>query len=158
MQVDIVYHIGQWSFYVGAAALASIVVHAIFLLIFHFFMPQAVLDKYFKPPYFRELECKFFTVFPYAPIRTAMFMRTIAFPSSGKARGITEARLLVPNWYRIVSKIMIVVAFTQYTPCRAEHTWNKSCLFEPSYGLNSALAVFNITLTAFTLGANKKMS
>jgi hypothetical protein len=111
MQVDITYLIGQWSFYIGAAALASIVVHAVFLLIFHFFMPQAVLVKYFKPPYFREMECMLFTGIPYAPIRTVMFMRVIAFPSSGKVRGITDAHLLVPNWYRTVSKVMIVIAF-----------------------------------------------
>ena len=110
MQVDIAYLIGQWSFYIGMAALASIIVHMIFLLIFHFLMPQAVLDKYFKPPYFREMECMLFTGIPYAPIRTVMFMRVIAFPNSGKVRGIKEAHLLVPDWYRFVSKVMTVVA------------------------------------------------
>jgi tellurite resistance protein TehA-like permease len=73
-------------------------------------MPKAVLEKYFKPPYFRELECMLFTGIPYAPIRTVMFMRVIGFPSSGKVRGISDAYLLVPNWYRIVSKVMIIVA------------------------------------------------
>ncbi len=112
MQVDIFYMIGQWSFYIGIAALASIVIHMTFLLVFHFFMPKTVLDKYFKPPYFRDMELMLFTGIPYAPIRTVMFMRVIAFPNSGKKRGIKDAHLLVPNWYRIVSKIMIVVAFT----------------------------------------------
>lgn len=73
-------------------------------------MPKAVLDKYFKPPYFRDVERMLFTGIPYAPIRTIMFMRAIAFPGSGKVRGITGAHLLAPNWYRIVSKIMIIVA------------------------------------------------
>jgi uncharacterized membrane protein YwzB len=109
MQI-VIDELGRFAFYVGVASLISIVVHMLLLLIFHFVMPQTVLDKYFKPPYFRDIECLLFTGIPYAPIRTIMFMRLIAYPGSGKARGINDAHLFVPRWYRAVSKIMIIFA------------------------------------------------
>jgi len=74
----------------------------------HLLMPSAVLNKYFKPPHFRDMERLLFTGFPYAPMRTIMFMRAIAYPGSGKVRGITEAHLLVPSWYRSLSKITVI--------------------------------------------------
>ncbi|MCP3669451.1 MAG: hypothetical protein GY814_03240 [Gammaproteobacteria bacterium] len=81
------------------------------ILVMHFLMPREVLKRYFKPPYFREFECLFFSGVPYAPIRTVMFMRTIANPQSGLKRGITRADRLVPTWYRICSKIVIIAIY-----------------------------------------------
>jgi hypothetical protein len=78
------------------------------ILIMHFLMPQAVLDKYFKQPYFKKIERELFSGIPYAPMRTIMLMRAIANPKSGKVRGITEANLLAPKWYRVSSKIVVV--------------------------------------------------
>lgn len=74
----------------------------------HFLMPGAVLEKYFKPPYFKEGECTLFTGFPYAPVRTIMFMAVFAFPGRGKKRGLTEAHLLAPSWFKMSSKIILV--------------------------------------------------
>jgi hypothetical protein len=56
------------------------------------------------------MECQLFKGIPYAPIRTIMFMRAIAYPASGEKRGITEAHLLVQEWYRLVSKVVIWVS------------------------------------------------
>jgi len=78
------------------------------LLVMHFLMPKAVLDKYFKPPYFRILEVEMFTGIPYAPMRTIMLTWILAFPKYGKKRGLCEAYTLAPNWYRIFSKVFVI--------------------------------------------------
>lgn len=78
----------------------------------HFLMPKDVLEKYFRPPYFRSFECALFSGLPYAPMRTIMFMRVIAYPSSGARRGLTEVHLLVPQWYRVASKAVVIFIFT----------------------------------------------
>ena len=78
------------------------------IIVMHFLMPTSVLEKYFKPPHFREFECKLFTGIPYAPMRTIMFMTVLAFPSRGKKRKLTQAYLLVPKWYRVSSAIVLI--------------------------------------------------
>ena len=78
------------------------------ILVMHFAMPSAILDRYFRPPHFRDWELVMFTGIPYAPMRTIMLMRAIAYPSSGKVRGVTEADTLVPAWYRVASKILVI--------------------------------------------------
>ena len=72
-------------------------------------MPKAVLDTYFKPPYFREMEVELFTGFPYAFMRTHMLMWVLAFPQYGKKRNLTEAYLLAPVWYRQLSKTVMLL-------------------------------------------------
>lgn len=78
------------------------------ILVMHFLMPNKVLLTYFKPPYFRIAECALFTGIPYSPIRTVMFMTVIAFPYMGKKRQLTEVWHLVPSWYRVTSKLLII--------------------------------------------------
>jgi hypothetical protein len=78
------------------------------ILVIHFLLPHEILERYFKPPYFREFECQFFSGIPYAPIRTVMFMRVIGFPSSGVVRSLTEVYLLAPPWLRVSSKFVIL--------------------------------------------------
>lgn len=80
----------------------------VIILIMHFLMPSAVLEKYFKPPYFKETECSLFSGFPYAPIRTVMFMAVFAFPRRGEKRKLTEAHLLAPRWYKAASKLILI--------------------------------------------------
>lgn len=82
-----------------------------FNIVMHFLMPKAVLDKYFKPPYFRPMEVEMFTGIPYAPMRTAMLMWVLAFPRFGKKRRLAEAYLLVPIWYRLLSKLFFMLLF-----------------------------------------------
>jgi len=81
----------------------------VFILMMHFLMPKKVLETYFKEPYFRPAEITMFTGFPFGYIRTAMFMRALAFPSSGKRRGVENAYKLVPVWYCKVSKYFIII-------------------------------------------------
>ena len=101
--------VAGWIFYLAAfdvVFMFFVITPA--LLFMHFTMPSAVLDRYFKPPHFRDFEIVLFTGIPYAPMRTIMLMRAIGYPSSGKVRGVTEAHTLVPQWYRVMSKIVVI--------------------------------------------------
>jgi hypothetical protein len=75
------------------------------VLFMHFFMPDAVLERYWKQPYMRPAELALFTNTIYAPMRTAMLMWAIAFPRYGKKRDILAADTLVPRWYKIAAQI-----------------------------------------------------
>lgn len=79
-----------------------------FFVLMHFLMPKAVLAQYWKQPYVRNVELALFTDTIYAPMRTIMLMRVIAFPRFGRKRGITKANLLVPGWYRLASGLVNV--------------------------------------------------
>ena len=107
MQVDYFQELGEFVFISMMWVSASVFMVGICILIMHFLMPKAVLDTYFKPPYFNQGECLLFTGIPYAPMRTIMLMRVIASPASGKKRGITKADQLVPEWYIIASKVIV---------------------------------------------------
>ncbi len=71
----------------------------LFVLIMHILMPKKALVAYFKEPYFNAGEIAMFTGFPFAYIRTMMFMRALGFPASGKKRGLENAYKLAPVWY-----------------------------------------------------------
>jgi hypothetical protein len=77
------------------------------VLVMHFLMPKMVLERYFKPPYFKSGECAIFSGFPFAIMRTVMFMRVLGFPKSGQKRGLTGAYKLAPRWYRNISKVIV---------------------------------------------------
>jgi len=79
----------------------------VFILIMHILMPRKVLNTYFKEPYFNAGEIAMFTGFPFAYMRTMMFMRGLAFPASGKRRGVENAYKLAPVWYCTVSKYLV---------------------------------------------------
>ena len=79
------------------------------LFIMYLLMPKAVLKNYFKPPYFSKTEVTFLTGFPFFMMRTVMFMGVFAFPKMGKVRGLTEAYLMVPLWYRRLSKLNVIL-------------------------------------------------
>ena len=87
---------------------AAVFVVLALIMVMHFLMPRKALEKYFKPPYFRQGECELFTGIPYSPIRTVMFMTVFAFPGMGKKRKLTEAYKMAPTWYRIASKIIVI--------------------------------------------------
>ena len=86
----------------------SIILNIPILTTMYFLMPQKVLDKYFRPPYFGETEVAFLTGLPFCMLRTVMFMTIFAFPHRGKVRGLTEAYLMVPTWYQHLSKFYII--------------------------------------------------
>lgn len=81
-----------------------------FILVFiiHFVMPKRVLETYFKEPYFKSFEIRVFSGFPYAYIRTVMFMRLLGFPSSGKKRGLEKAYKTESIWLCKLSKYAII--------------------------------------------------
>ena len=109
MWVDNYQKIGELLFFgsfVGDSIAFVLLTAAI--LVMHFLMPKELLDKYFKPPYFSESECVLISGIPLAPLRSIMFMRAIAYPRSGKKRGIKDAFLLVSSWYRLISKLIVI--------------------------------------------------
>src|SRR5690625_7090504 len=75
----------------------SLSVCLVLALAVHPFVPKAMLETYFKPPYFSRGEVVAFTGFPLGYIRTAMFIRLSSFSPSGKIRCLTEAYLLAPK-------------------------------------------------------------
>ena len=90
------------------ALLFSGMLGLVLIFIMHILMPKKVLETYFKEPHFSITEITMFTGIPFGYMRTAMFMRALAFPSSGKRRGVENAYKLAPVWYCKVSKYFIV--------------------------------------------------
>jgi len=78
------------------------------IFIMHVLMPRKVLEIYFKEPHFSQTEITMFTGFPFAYMRTAMFMRALGFPSSGKRRGVEDAYKLAPVWYCKASRYIVI--------------------------------------------------
>ncbi len=96
----------SFNFFIGlfAANMACF----FFILGIHFFVPKPLLHAYFREPYFSPFEVEFFTGFPYAYMRTTMFMRLAGWPDCGKKRGIpANAHELTPVWFQVVSRVFI---------------------------------------------------
>jgi len=70
--------------------------HLLLIFMMHVLMPSKVLETYFKEPHFSSTEITMFTGFPFGYMRTAMFMRALGFPASGKRRGVEDAYKLAP--------------------------------------------------------------
>jgi hypothetical protein len=75
-------------------------------LIFRLITPSAFHHKYFTTPYFREAEVTMLTGFPLMFVRTAMFIRLLASPSSGLKRGLSEAYIDAPAWLVAYAKLL----------------------------------------------------
>lgn len=102
--------------YLFAILLIACMVCLIFIFVIHFLVPRNLLRKYFKEPYFSPAETEFFSGFPFGYIRTVMFMRLVGFPKSGKKRGLTEAYRLAPPWFRLTSKVVLVLFLAMAVP------------------------------------------
>lgn len=71
-------------FWSGFGLALSFIPFSFFLLIMHFLMPQAVLDRYWKEPHFRPFELMLLSGWSFfAPMRTIMFMWAFLFPHAG---------------------------------------------------------------------------
>ncbi len=82
-------------------------------LIMRFLIPKHILEEYFKEPYFSTTEINIFNGFPFLGFtRTVIFMRLLAFPSSGKKRGIENAYKTAPIWICKLSKYHIISTVT----------------------------------------------
>ena len=82
------------------------------IFIMHILMPRKVLETYFKEPHFSPTEITMFTGFPLGYMRTAMFMRILGFPDSGKRRKVEDAYKLAPVWYCKASKYIVISVLT----------------------------------------------
>lgn len=102
----------RYPSYAWFALLAAAMVCMAIAFILHFFVPKEMLRTYFREPYFSPAEIEFFTGFPFAYMRTAMFMRLAGWPSSGSKRGLTEAYKLAPAWFQILSRVFIRIYLT----------------------------------------------
>lgn len=98
----------QFLFFLGMYTFVALVLVFIMIFLAHVLMPRRMLKTYFKPPYFKEGEVIMFTGFPFGYIRTVMFMRLMAYPSSGAKRGLTQAFEMAPVWFRIFSKLVLL--------------------------------------------------
>lgn len=97
----------RYPAYFTAILLSVGVFSMVIVFAVHFFVPKNMLSTYFKEPYFSPAEIEFFTGFPFAYMRTVMFMRLVGWPNSGQKRGLTDASRLAPHWFRRVSKVVI---------------------------------------------------
>lgn len=86
------------------------------LFFIHWIVPKEMLRAYFKEPYFSSTEVAFFSAFPFFFMRTVMFMRIAAWPSSGKRRGLSDAYQLAPRWFQVMSKTFILIFFISFIP------------------------------------------
>lgn len=94
-------------FYAWFALISGIMAWLSAILAIHFAVPRAMLDTYFREPYFSPFEVEFFTGFPFAYMRTVMFMRLAGWPESGRKRGLTEVYKLAPPWFQLLSRVCI---------------------------------------------------
>ncbi len=93
---------------VNIILMPGVMLNLVLIFIMHILMPKNVLKTYFKEPHFSATEITMFTGFPFGYMRTAMFMRALAFPASGKKRGVENAYRLAPAWYCKASKYIII--------------------------------------------------
>jgi hypothetical protein len=73
------------------------------LLAVHFMMPKHVLTRYWKPPHFGPFRIAAFTGTVWAPVRTAMLIAAIAFPSVARRRHMVGIRNVIPQWLRLTA-------------------------------------------------------
>jgi len=78
------------------------------VLVMHFLMPKAILDRYWKTPHFRESELAAFSGSVFAPMRTVMFLWLFLFPRAGAKRQIENLSRLTPAWYRLAGVVIDV--------------------------------------------------
>lgn len=97
----------RYPTYLWAILLVANMAYIGIVFLVHFFVPKDMLRTYFREPYFSPAEIEFFTGFPFAYMRTAMFMRLAGWPSSGKRRGLTDAYKLAPLWFQRLSRVFI---------------------------------------------------
>lgn len=94
-------------FYAWLALISGILAWFSAILAIHFVVPRIMLHTYFREPYFSPFEVEFFTGFPFAYMRTVMFMRLAGWPESGRKRGLTEVYTLAPAWFQLLSRVCI---------------------------------------------------
>ncbi len=110
--MDLAFNILAVIFVVTALGL---MLHLLLIFMMHIVMPRKVLETYFREPYFSSTEITLFTGFPFGYMRTAMFMRALGFPASGKRRGVEDAYKLAPVWYCKASKYIVISVLINFS-------------------------------------------
>ncbi|SDU32460.1 hypothetical protein SAMN05216210_3119 [Halopseudomonas salegens] len=105
MPIELLRYLAYLYFFIILAIIGWLFI----MFVMSFFIPKAMFDKYFKEPYFSHTEIAVFSAFPLNFYRVVMFMRLAGWPNSGKRRGMTEAYLLAPIWFRRISKVMFSI-------------------------------------------------
>lgn len=103
MPVELLQQLSYFLLFLFAASMLWLAI----IFILHFLVPKAMLGAYFREPYFSPVEVEIFSGFPFAYMRTAMFMRFAGWPKSGRKRGLPEDASLIPCWFRCISKMLI---------------------------------------------------
>ena len=104
--MQLVHH--ESFFIIFMAILCSPIAMCFLVVVMHYFLPQTVLTRYFKQPHFKAFELVFLTGFPFAFMRTVMFMGVIARPSLGQKRDLTLVYQLVSKCYRVISIFFVL--------------------------------------------------
>jgi len=78
------------------------------VLVMHFLMPKAILNRYWKTPHFRESELAAFSGSLFSPVRTVMFLWLFLFPRAGAKRQIENLTRLTPAWHRLAGIVIDV--------------------------------------------------
>ncbi|SDU32476.1 hypothetical protein [Halopseudomonas salegens] len=105
MPLELIRYLAYLSFFL----VLGLIILMSAMCVMRLFLPKAMFEAYFKEPYFSHTEIAIFSAFPFTFFRVIMFMRLAGWPSSGKRRGMTEAYLLAPIWFRRISKVMISI-------------------------------------------------
>lgn len=84
---------------------------ALALVVMHFFMPKAVVERYWKSEHFSDFYLGAFTGTLSAPIRTAMLLAAIAVPSIARKRMMSDVLSFTPPWCRRTAKTFVAVWF-----------------------------------------------
>jgi len=85
------------------------------IFIIHFLIPKNILKTYFIEPYFKSSEIMSFSGFPFAYIRTLMFMRILGFPESGRKRGLEKVYETAPIWLCNLSKYVVIYFLASFS-------------------------------------------
>lgn len=84
-------------------------VYMLALVVMHFAMPKALVERYWKSEHFSDFYIGAFTGTLSAPMRTAMLLAAIAVPSIAKKRMMPDVLSFTPAWCRRTAKTFVVV-------------------------------------------------
>lgn len=101
-----------WLFWSLMGSCAAIFAWTLISVPLMFLLSGEFMQKYFRKPHFNQGEIAVLSTFPTIFIRTVMFVRLLASPSSGKVRGLTEAYKDVSTGVRRYAQVLYVVLIT----------------------------------------------
>lgn len=85
------------SIYVAAFYLIAAPVS---LWLMQFLMPKDLVQRYWRPPHFRESEVAVFSGPVLGLMKTVMLLSLIGLPRLGRRRNAQDAHKMAPGWYK----------------------------------------------------------